>query len=129
MKKSPGMIFHLTNINTILVPAPLTSPANYPREITFREFFTTRVSLKRLVVYYCVTSLVCVSNLKYRMFNFLCQHDLWLTNPYLENNRQVDAAFLYRAHSQHHNKHTLHNKLFAAVKMFFKAERYTEEQS
>ena len=63
------------------------------------------------------------------MFNFLRQHDLWLTNQHLEDNHQVDAAFLYRAHSQQHNKRTLHNKRFAAVKKIFEAGKYTEEQS
>ena len=61
--------------------------------------------------------------------HFLRHNDIWLTNAYLENHRPVDVTFLYKGHSQLHNKRAIHDKLNEAVTKIQTDNRCTEEQN
>ena len=128
IKKSLGIVFYLTNISTILAPALTTSRENYPTDqLGFKELFTIHISQTHLTVYYCVTSLILVVDLRSQIFPFFHQHDLWVGNIQIEDNRRIDAVFIFKVDTRLQNHCTVHDKLHKEMTKIANVGRYTKE--
>ena len=129
MDKVPGITFYQSNTNTLPTTNPISTKELFPSSnIRLTEFFNVNILQHEVKVYYKVKCLVPVTELRHRVFKFLTNKHVWMTNKQIDDSRPMDAALIYCAHNKWTNKRVLIVKLKKAMKRLETEQAVTEEQ-